>query len=53
MFALGSSDKSIRMWKYKEVPPSESENYDSEGSEENIRTEYLNDEDLDRENPIF
>ena len=44
MFALGSSDKSIRMWKYKEVAPSESENYESEGSdEENIRTEYLND----------
>lgn len=48
MFALGSSDKSIRMWKFKDVGPSESENYESEGSEEeNLRTELIDEDEIE------
>ena len=54
MFALGSSDKSIRMWKFKDVAPSESENYESEGSEEeHLKTEFMDEDEIERENQIF
>ena len=49
MFALGSSDKSIRMWKFKDVGPLDLENYHSEESEE----EYVHGDGDEIENQIF
>lgn len=54
MFAMGSSDKSIRMWKFKDLGPSESENYESEGSEEeHVRTQMIDEDEVERENQLF
>lgn len=51
MFAQGSSDKSIRMWKFKDLGPSEGENMESDESEdENLKTQMMDDDEVDREN---
>ena len=52
MFALGSSDKSIRMWKFKDNGGQEFD--ESPGSEEEqLRTELMDEDEVDRENLIF
>jgi hypothetical protein len=60
MFALGSSDKSIRMWKYKEKSPASMDSPDSGelGVEDMVLNQdalmdFNNDEDYEIENQLF
>lgn len=54
MFAIGSSDKSIKMWKFKDAGNDEGENYESEDeTDENMRTQNMDDEEAEREQQLF
>ena len=55
MFAIGSADKSIKMWKFKDVAHDEGENYQSEDEDidENMRTQNIDDDEVEREQQLF